>query len=235
MAEKVIRRGKKRFYPILAPRIFNEQEIGEAHLYDLREAIGRRVKLNLMALTNDPKKQRINISFEITSVDGEKARAEVIGYNISPSAMRRMVRRKKIRMDDSFVVKTNDNKLVRIKPFLVTGGLARSSALKGLKRRLREVLTKNIAKMSYEFFLKELISHRLQSDLRAQLKKTYPLAICEIRAIEIEKEKKREVEEEKVEVKEVKKEVKEIKKEEKPVEKKEVKEVKKEEKAVSKK
>ncbi len=243
MPEAIIRKGKKIFYPIIAPKLFDEQELGEIPLYDLRESIGRTLKLNLMALTNDPKRQNVNISFQISSVDGQRARTEIIGYNLTPNSIRRMVKRKKIRLDDSFVVKTSDNKLIRIKPFLVTAGLARSGALKGLQRNLRIILTKNIAKMNYETFLNELISYRLENDLRAQLKKTYPLVVCKIRAMEIEKEKKKE-EEEEVKKKEIKKEKVEKKektekkvKEEKKVEEKpkEVKKEVKKEKTVSKK
>lgn len=227
---KLVRKTKKKFYPVIAPKIFNEQELGEIPLYDLRDAIGRTLKFNLMTLTNDPKKQHINISFQINNVDDQKAKTEVIGYTIIPSSIRRRIKRKKIRIDDSFVVKTKDNKLVRIKPFLITAGFARSSALKGLKYNLRSILTKDIAKIDYNDLVKELISYRLQKELREKLKKIYPLAVCEIRVMEIEKEKKEEEVEEKVKEIKEEKEVKEIKKEEKVK-----KEIKEEKKTVSKK
>src|SRR3989344_6104779 len=219
MQESILKKGKKKFYPIAAPGLFNEEELGEVPLYDLKDAIGRRVKVNLMTLTNDPKRQNINLTFQINAVDEQKARTEIIGYHLVPSSIRRMVKRGKIRMDDSFIVETNDKRLVRIKPFMVTAGLARSAALKSLGRKTRSILKKNIAKMSYEDFIKELISNRLQNDLREQLKKTYPLAVCQIRAMEVEKEKKGETTEkaeEKIEEKEeIKEEIEEIPKEEK--------------------
>lgn len=190
MVEVIRKERKKKFYQIIAPNIFNEEELGEIPLYDLNDAIGRTLTLNLMALTNDPKKQNTTISFRINAVDGQRAKTEVISYNIIPSSIRRMIKRGKIIINDSIVVKTKDDKLIRIKSFLVTIALARSSALKGLKKNLRSILTKDIAGMDYDALLKELISHRLQTDLREQLKKIYPLAVCEIRAIEIEKEKK---------------------------------------------
>jgi len=194
-----IRKTKKKFYPVIAPMLFNEQELGEIPLYDLREAVGRTLNANLMTLTNNPKQQNINLHFRIISTDGQKALTEITGFNIIPSSIRRMIKRKKIRIDDSFVVKTDDNISVRIKPLLITRGFARSSAKKGLNKMLRDTLKKNISKINYETLLKEIISHRLQRDLKEKLKKTYPLIICEIRAMEIEKEKK-EVKEEKEKV-----------------------------------
>ena len=221
MQESILKKGKKKFYPIAAPALFNEEELGEVPLYDLKDAIGRRVKVNLMTLTNDPKRQNINLTFQINAVDEQKARTEIIGYHLVPSSIRRMVKRGKIRMDDSFIVETNDKRLVRIKPFMVTAGLARSAALKSLGRKTRSILKKNIAKMSYEDFIKELISNRLQNDLREQLKKTYPLAVCQIRAMEVEKEKKGETTEKAEEEKKI---IEEVEEEEKIEEKEEIKE-----------
>ena len=187
---QIIRKEKKKYYPIIAPPVFDKQEIGEIPLYDLNECIGRTLSLNLITLINDPKKQNVNIKFEITNIDGQKALTEVIGYHIVQSSVRRMIKRKKIRIDDSFAVKTNDSKSVRIKPFLITAGFIRRSALRGLRENLRDIITKDVSKMSYEDLIVGLISRKFQNELRSRLNKIYPLAVCEIRAMEIEKEKK---------------------------------------------
>lgn len=189
MVEAIVK-SKKKFYSIITPELFNKQEIGEIPLYEINDAIGRTIEVNLLTLTNDPKRQNTKIHFKITSTDGQRLLTEITGYKIVSNSIRRMMKKRKIRLDDSFVVKTSDNKLVRVKPFLITAGFARSAALAGLFKNLREVLTKEIAKMNYDVLVKELIMHKLQSSLREQLKKTYPLAVCEIRSMEIEEEKK---------------------------------------------
>ena len=189
MAEAIVK-GKKKFYQIIAPELFNKQEIGEVPLYEINDALGRTIEVNLLALTNDPKRQNTNIHFRISGNDGQRLMTEVTGYKIAANSVRRMMKRKKIRIDDSIVVKTNDNRAVRIKPFLITAGFARSAALRGLSKNLRDVLTKNAAKLSYDSLIKDIISRKFQSELREQLKKIYPLAVCEIRSMEIEKEKK---------------------------------------------
>ena len=82
-----------------------------------------------------------------------------------------MMKRRKIRLDDSFLVKTLDNKTVRMKPFLITAGFARSGATTSIRRALRAALTKSISQMSYDTLVRELISKNLQYDLKSKLKK----------------------------------------------------------------
>lgn len=236
MAIKV-RTVKKKWYPILAPKVFNEQFVGEIPLYDIKSAIGRDVSVNLMVLTNDPKKQNVNVTFKMKYTDGDNIRTEFTGYNLIPSFMKRLIRKRKLKLNDSFTAETSDHKKIRIKPIIVANGIVKGVAKADLIKNTREIIKKGLLKTSYESLVRELIMHKFQFNVKDKLKKTYPVAIFEIKSMEIEKEVKREgVEEVKEVAKEEKKEVKqkEVKKEEvKEVKeeetKKEIKEVKKEE------
>ena len=44
---------KKQWFQIVAPKIFNEQVIGEAYLTEIEKGIGRQVPINMMNLTGD--------------------------------------------------------------------------------------------------------------------------------------------------------------------------------------
>jgi len=220
---------KKLWYPILAPKIFRNVVLGETIVYDPRKIMGKNVRQNLMNLTNDVKKQNININFEVTSVENDKAHTHIIGYDMVQSSVKRWVRRNVNKISMSFGCSTSDNKKVIIKPLLITRTLTSGSVGTKIRRQAESFIKKYVVGITYDNFINDLINHKLQSSLRSHLNKVHPLKVCEIRSMSLEKDKitgdtkdenqvKREpIEEEKEEVKKetvkVEDDKKEIKKE----------------------
>lgn len=182
---------KKKWIKIIALKPFNEQFIGETLVAETEDAIGRKIKLSLMNLTNDPKRQNINIKFEITKKHADGVGAEMIGYSLVASSIKRLVRRDCNRIDESYVFRTADNKKIRIKPFVLTKSMAKGSVLKAMRKAVKEFLSNTVQKSNYEKLVNELLYHKLQKMLKEHLKKIYPARVCEIRLMEVEKEKKK--------------------------------------------
>tara|TARA_Y100000310_G_C20634086_1_gene790259 strand:+ start:87 stop:806 length:720 start_codon:yes stop_codon:yes gene_type:complete len=239
MAE--IKSKKKTFVKILAPKQFNNQVVGESLVLDPRVLLERKIKMNMMSLTNDPKNQNVQIKFKITALKGDSVETEIIGYKLLPAFVKRLVRKDKRRVDDCFILKTKDDKKVVVKMFLLTLNGTSKSVAKNLRRTVMNSLALKVSKLSFEAFMGELVGHRIQNSLRGELAKVYPLKQCEIRSLEVIEGKKAEkaktvevkeaskVEEKKEEVKTGEKPAEEVKVEEKKEEPKEAKpEVKKE-------
>ena len=176
---------KKKWYKIIAPAMFNEEEIGETYVVEPVKTVGRVANVNLMVLTNDPKKQHINIGFRMCSVEGEKVRTEVYSYNLMPSSLRRFIRRSRDRIDDSFICVTSDNKSVVIKPLLITRFKANRSIVSSLRLNTKNFLIDLISKTKFDDFMKDVLSHKVQNQLKLHLKKIYDLKTCEMRSIEM--------------------------------------------------
>lgn len=178
---------KKRWHKVLAPKLFNEMVIGETPALEPNMLVGRTLKINMMALTGDMKKQNIDVTFEIDRVMGETAYSHIKNFQINPSAVRRFVRRGKNRVDDSFVCVTSDNRKVRIKPFMVTLSKTTNSVLNELRKRAREYFVRTAKGMSYDDLCREIITYNLQKSLRQTVNKIYPVRICDVRVMEIYK------------------------------------------------
>jgi ribosomal protein S3AE len=118
-------------------------------------------------------------------LEGEKAQTEVIGYEVSPAAIKRQVRRSTTRIDESLVFETADKKRVVIKLFLVTKAIVRSSTARTIRNALPELLKKEISNASYENLVKSLISNKLQMGLKNQLKMIYPIRNCEVKSMRL--------------------------------------------------
>ena len=190
LAKKTKGRVKKRWFSIIAPRLFNNQVIGETFIVDPSVIVGRTVPVNLMNLTRNMKNQNINVKFEIKSITGEKALTEIVGYEMSPSSIKRMVRRGKDKLDQSFVVETAEGKKIRFKTLIIARGNTKQSVTSALVKNNEEILKRTAKKLNYENLVQELITHKLQSNIKRQLSKIYPLKTWEIRVMVIEKEKR---------------------------------------------
>ena len=87
-----------------------------------------------------------------------------------------------------------DKKNIRIKPFIVTRLSTSVSVASKIRKQAHEFLTKYIASISFDNFANDLISHKMQDALRYHLKKVYPVRVCEIRSMQVEKLHKPETE-----------------------------------------
>ncbi len=172
---------RKQWIPILAPKLFNDAWIGESLLTDPQLAIGRFVTVSMTTLTNDIQKQHINLSFRINGFQKDVLTTELIGYHFSPSSARRFVRRARSKLDDSFLVTTQDGKKMRIKPMLVTRSKTQGGVQAALRKATRDFFTIQLSKMKLEQFWGEIIGHNLQKSLSDSLKKIYPVAAAELR------------------------------------------------------
>ena len=173
---------KKKWYSIIAPKVFNEVKIGETTLTDPEKAVGRKMSLNLMSITGEPQKQGINVRLQIKNVSDNVFTTELLSYKIMQSAMKKMVRRNREKIDDSFVVKSKDDKILRIKPIAVTRGKTTNSVCTAIRKYVRAVLANKLSQMTYEEFVKEVLGKKVQQELYKSLKKFHPIAVFEIRA-----------------------------------------------------
>ena len=189
--EQVSKIKKKLWYPIVAPKQFENTVIGETLVYDPQAMVGKSLSVSLMALTNDMKKQNINMHFKVVNVEDSRAMTTITGYEIVPSSVKRLVRRNSIKMDMSFPCETADNVQMRVKTLLITRADVKGSIAAKIRNFAVQHLIKTIKKLTYNDFLNELITHKIQSEMRAIITKIYPLKVCEIRYAGIEERERK--------------------------------------------
>jgi len=183
---------KKKWYPIVAPSVFRNVQIGETLVFEEGSVKGKTITENLMNLTGNIKNQNINVSFAVTNVQDGVGHTEIVGYTMIPSSIRRLTRRRIDKIDLSFLCRTSDGKNLRLKPVIITLNNAKGAVKNRLRRTIQNNLIAAVSKLSYEAFVNELVSKKLQMNLRDSIKKIYPVRACEIRQVRIEEGKKAE-------------------------------------------
>jgi len=183
-AQSVIK-GKKSWHHIVAPPMFKDMVLGETTVYEPSQMIGKRIEFNLMNLTGDIKRQNINLTFQVTDVKDGKGITSVMAYTMIPGSVKRLVRRRSDRVDLSFACETADNKVVRIKPLVVTRGNTTSVIQRKLHHYAMDYVLRQVKRLTFEQLLNELVTYKFQSEMRAKLAKVYPLKSSEVRSLSI--------------------------------------------------
>ena len=170
---------KKRFFNIEMPLIRRTTQL---QAYELKDLENRYIKYDLTRLF---KGKSMLITFK-TEVKEEEVLAFPRELRLMPFYLRRMVRRGTNYIEDSFSTETKDS-IVRIKPFLVTRRKVSRAVRKALRNKAKEELILWAKENSSENLFDEILKNKIQKELSIKLKKIYPLSLCEIRVLKIEK------------------------------------------------
>ncbi|NJL44138.1 MAG: hypothetical protein HC945_02370 [Nitrosarchaeum sp.] len=187
MAEKSLKlkTKKKKWVSLVGPKLFSERLLGEIPLVETQQALHRVVRVNAMNLLGDMKKQHINLKFLVTDVKEGKARTRMIAYEVSPQYVRRMVRKRRDKISDSFLIKTADELAVRVKPITITQAKISKEVQTKLRLAAREAISSLASSYSYERFVDELMSGKLQRFLKEKLGKITSVRSCDVRALTV--------------------------------------------------
>jgi len=185
MAIKDKKTVKKKFLIINVPLINREIEVYGA---DLNSFNNQFINLDL---TSDLKGKAIELKLKINATEN-KAEAYPIQLQLMGFNIRRMMRKGVDYVEDSFVVKCKDNN-IRIKPFLITRKRVSKKVLAGLRNLAKAEMTNYAKDKNFEDIILDIVNNKIQKDLSVKLKKIYPLSLCEIRFLGLEKQKRIEI------------------------------------------
>lgn len=173
---------KKIWIPILAPKEFLNKEIGETQVYDMNDAINKRISCNLASLTNDLKKQQIKILLNIKEIKENKCITEILGYEVVSAQIKRLSKSSKRKIDKSLKLKTKDNIPVVIKVAVFIKSKVPKSVLTVIRGKMEEIIINNINNKNYEEVLGDILFFKLQKTLHYELKRVTPIYSLLIRA-----------------------------------------------------
>jgi small subunit ribosomal protein S3Ae len=187
MAERQVKTKvkKKHWAQVLAPKLFDNIILGESHVTEKEQLLKKSVTANLMVLTDDPRKQGYNVRFDVKEVKDGKALTQCVGIEMTPSAVKRLVRRGRDKVADSIVVRIGGGRLVRVKPVLVTNTKAGNAAQTEIRLFVRKKLREQFMKMRFDDIVKDIIELKLQRMLKEQASKTHPVRSADIRSLMI--------------------------------------------------
>ncbi len=190
-AKQALKIVKKKWLLIKASKFFNNELLGECYVPGPEHLLGRTISANLANLTGDVRQQSVTLKFLVTSFENDAGIADVVSCEMAPSAIRRIVRKGSDRIDESFICEAENRQKVRIKPMIITKAATNSAVHRLLRKALVSSIAKYVRKHTFESLINEIITSKLQTTVKSELKKVYPLKAVEVRALEIVREEKK--------------------------------------------
>lgn len=177
----------KRKFPveIRAPEYFGNQVLGNSNVSDISSFVGKTIKINLMYLTKNVKNQNVKLKFKIDEVNSGVASTKLVFYEQIQYYLNRFVKVDSTLVEDSFIYLSKDKKEVIVKPFIVTKSRATILKTSSLREVLRDLISKQISKMTAEEFVLAISNNKFQVMFRNELKKVFPLKSFEFKKVEI--------------------------------------------------
>ena len=175
-----IAKRKKRFFDIEIPSINKETQL---QAFEVEELEGRFINFDLTRILRG-KNAILQLKVKIRENKPEAVPQQI---RLLSSYLKRMVRKGTNYVEDSFSTNCKDAK-IRIKPFLVTRRKVSRAVRKALREKAKEELINHTKEKSVENIFSEILENKLQKELSLKLKKIYPLSVCEVRVLKMEKD-----------------------------------------------
>jgi len=175
----------KKWYTILAPKMFGNVEIGQTSTEDPDLLIGRKIDVSLMTLINDFKKYYMKFRFKIVSIDNSNARTELDGSECLSDYVSRMVLRRSRRIDTVQNLVTKDGVKIRVKGLAIIRGRVKSSIKANVRNVVREVVKSEVERTTLEGLIRGIISDSIKRNVLREARKVYPVKVFEIRKTEV--------------------------------------------------
>ena len=175
----------KEWYKILAPKYFEEKEIGKTLATEPSNLVGKRVNLSAIEVTNNFSKYYIKFIFRINKVDGKLAFTDFDGTECLRDYISRMVLRRVRRIDTVQNLVTSDKRKIIVKGLGIIGRRVKSSIKVKVSNKIKEMLKSIVESITLEEFVDEMISDKIKSKILRETRSTYPLRNFEIRKTEV--------------------------------------------------
>ncbi|WP_456475715.1 30S ribosomal protein S3ae [Candidatus Pyrohabitans sp.] len=191
MARVAVKRRKidtwktKKWYNILAPKIFGGVKIGETLASNPEQLIGRVIEATMKDITGDFTKQHIKLRFKITEVRGNNAYTRFEGQRLSREYMRSQIRRKSTRVEGIVDAITKDGHKLRIRVIALAFGRAQTSQECAIRRILVDMVKTAAEEREFDSFVQEVVSGKIAASMYRAASKIYPLKRVEVRKIKV--------------------------------------------------
>ncbi len=175
----------KQWFTVLAPKIFNEKEVGQTAAQEPEMVIGRRVEVLGTEVTGSLSHLQYLLTFRITSVTGSKAFTEFEGYELERSFVKRLTRRHTSKIETVFDVNTRDGKTLHIKVFVWTAVKVSRGKMTDIRKKVESFIRDIASKTDKDVLLKEFFAGDIMKRLSEQLKKIAPIKRAEVAKVRV--------------------------------------------------
>lgn len=172
---------EKKWYRIMAPSQLGGKEIAMAVSVGAEGLKGRIIETPISEFSGNFKKSNAKLRFRIVDTIGTKCTTIFIGHAVNDDYVRRMVRRRKERIDIVKTVKTTDSYEFVLKVVAITDNKLTANKSAELRNKITELIVERTKNMDYFEFARFVMEDESISELLNGVKDIYPLKKLEMR------------------------------------------------------
>ncbi len=170
----------KKWYQVIAPKVFGEVVLGTTPADDPLKLIGRVMEVTLYDITGDLTQVHIHLFFQIIDVQGDKAITRFKGHELSRDYMKSLIRRKSSKIQGIFDVETKDGYKLRITAVTLTSYRCKTSQKKAIRKIMRDIIVNESKQMTLDELIQAMIFGRFAQEIAEAARKIYPIRKVEI-------------------------------------------------------
>ncbi|MCD6522933.1 MAG: 30S ribosomal protein S3ae [Candidatus Diapherotrites archaeon] len=171
----------KKWYTLLAPKCFEEKEIGQTVASEPKQIVGRIIRTPLNVITGNISQQSMILKFRVVDVKGEYGKTAIAGHEIQRGYMERLVRRMHSIVTAIGPVTTKDGYTLQITSVAIARNKMASTQRKAIRKVMYDYIKTKASKMKLDKFFQEMIFGKVSSEIAKEIKKIYPVSRVEIK------------------------------------------------------
>lgn len=175
----------KEWYNILAPASFDSVIVADTLADSPDNIIGRVTEVSLQDLTNDFRRSHIKLYFRVNKVEETNAHTQFIGHTLTSDYLRRLIRRRKSKIDGVYDISTLDGATIRVKPFATTDKRIQNSQKKLVRDVMKKTFQDQGKKNTLSGFMESIIDGKIGREIYKNCKQLYPVKRIEIYKTEV--------------------------------------------------
>lgn len=174
----------KRWYKIIAPRIWDEREVGETAASDEGLLYGRSVEVPASMLTGGMGHAHYFVKFRISQVVGSEARTEFLGYALDNAFIKRLTRRHSSKVEYVFDVTTRDGATLRVKAVTWTAVKISNPKKTAIRKIMQDMIAERAKKLGKDELMKEFIIGDLMQKIASEANRIAPVRRTEVAKVQ---------------------------------------------------
>ena len=188
MSERSVSRRKqgKQWYDVLAPEMFEREELGTTPAEESEQVLGRTIETTLGDLQNDASENNKKLKFQVNEVAGKSAYTEFSKYELTRDYTRSLVRRGSSKIEAYITVLTTDDYRLQIQPVALTTKSADESQEKAIRREMIDIVEESASDRTFKDLIDSVVTGRLSSAIYNEAKQIYPVRRVEIQKTTLE-------------------------------------------------
>jgi len=175
----------KKWFTLIAPKIFNYTELGETPAQKETQVLNRTIEVSLANLTGNRQLRHIKVKFKANKVEGLKAYTDLVGFEVMKNYVARIIRRRKSKIETIIFGETTDKRKIKIKAITVTARKASVPKEKEIRKKMQAVIEKTLNESNYYELMNKIIKEELSNKIVKEIKDIFPIQRTEIISAEL--------------------------------------------------